>query len=221
MYTETPKIVVINEAIELAKKYSDENVRKMNSSDRRYDKFIRCFNYLNSMPLDEIKKSYENLYDPVDMMYYKDDDVYYLFNEGNHRTLTAMLLGASYIKAKVVIAHCDHDKKKRYLACQEFYKKYAIYKILKFCSNEFHIVFRINGMKYAVRGFEQLDSEESCFEVIERLSKEIEKDIYYRQYLCRLPKALRKFALLFIDEKIQKRLVRYPDIAEVKPISEH
>ena len=29
MYTETPKIVVINEAIELAKKYSDENVRKM------------------------------------------------------------------------------------------------------------------------------------------------------------------------------------------------
>ncbi|MBQ3020998.1 MAG: transcription antitermination factor NusB [Bacilli bacterium] len=29
MYTDTPKIVVINEAIELAKKYSDENVKKM------------------------------------------------------------------------------------------------------------------------------------------------------------------------------------------------
>lgn len=28
-FTETPKIVVINEAMELAKKYSDENVRKM------------------------------------------------------------------------------------------------------------------------------------------------------------------------------------------------
>ena len=28
-YTDTPKIVVINEAIELAKKYSDENVKKM------------------------------------------------------------------------------------------------------------------------------------------------------------------------------------------------
>lgn len=28
-YTDTPSIVVINEAIELAKKYSDENVRKM------------------------------------------------------------------------------------------------------------------------------------------------------------------------------------------------
>lgn len=28
-YTDTPDIVVINEAIELAKKYSDDNVRKM------------------------------------------------------------------------------------------------------------------------------------------------------------------------------------------------
>jgi len=28
-YTETPEIVVINEAIELAKKYSDDNVRKI------------------------------------------------------------------------------------------------------------------------------------------------------------------------------------------------
>ena len=28
-YTDTPHVVVINEAIELAKKYSDENIRKM------------------------------------------------------------------------------------------------------------------------------------------------------------------------------------------------
>lgn len=29
LYTDTPNIVVINEAVELAKKYSDENVKKM------------------------------------------------------------------------------------------------------------------------------------------------------------------------------------------------
>jgi N utilization substance protein B len=28
-YTDTPDLVVINEAVELAKKYSDDNVRKM------------------------------------------------------------------------------------------------------------------------------------------------------------------------------------------------
>ena len=29
IYTDTPNVVVINEAIELAKKYSDDSVRKM------------------------------------------------------------------------------------------------------------------------------------------------------------------------------------------------
>ena len=29
MYTDTPDVVVINEAIELAKKYSDDSVRKI------------------------------------------------------------------------------------------------------------------------------------------------------------------------------------------------
>lgn len=197
-----------------------ENVRRMGHSEREPHRFIGCFNFLNSMILDDLKKSYETLPSPVDMVYYKDDDVYYV-NNGNHRTLTAMLLGASYIKAKVTIAHCDSAKKKRYFACQEFYKKYSIYKILTFNFYEYHIVFFDNEMKYAVRGFEQLDSEESCFEVIARLSEEIDKDLYYRKCLCRLPNPLRKFALIFIDEKIRRRLACYPDIAEVTPISEN
>ena len=197
-----------------------ENVRKMNDGARRYDKFTRCFNFLNSMALDELRKSYENLHEPVPMTYYKDEDVYYLTSDGNHRTLTAMLLGASHIKARVSIAHCDYEKKKKYFACREFYKKYSIYKILTFSFSEYHIVFSDSGMKYAVRGFERLDSEESCFEVIARLSEEIDKDLYYRHLLCRLPEALRKFALIFIDEKVRKRLKYYPDIAEVDPISE-
>lgn len=39
IYTETPKIVVINEAIELAKKYSDDAVRKMINAV--LDKYIK------------------------------------------------------------------------------------------------------------------------------------------------------------------------------------
>lgn len=38
-YTDTPKIVVINEAVELAKKYSDESVRKMINAV--LDKYIK------------------------------------------------------------------------------------------------------------------------------------------------------------------------------------
>lgn len=38
IYTDTPKIVVINEAVELAKKYSDESVKKIINA--ALDKFI-------------------------------------------------------------------------------------------------------------------------------------------------------------------------------------
>ena len=93
-------------------------------------------------------------------------------------------------------------------------------KFLAFNPFEYCIVFIDNGMKYAVHGFEQLDSEESCFEVIDRLSKEIDKDLIYRQKLCRLPKPLRKFALNFIDEGLRRRLECYPDIMDVEPFSD-
>ena len=39
IYTDTPKVVVINEAIELAKKYSDDSVRKMINAV--LDKYIK------------------------------------------------------------------------------------------------------------------------------------------------------------------------------------
>ncbi len=38
-YTDTPEVVIINEAIELAKKYSDDNVRKMINAV--LDKYIK------------------------------------------------------------------------------------------------------------------------------------------------------------------------------------
>ena len=57
-------------------------------------------------------KSYGELYYPVKMVYYVDDDVYFLSGDGNHRTLTAMLVGAKYIRAKVTNGHCDAKKRK-------------------------------------------------------------------------------------------------------------
>lgn len=42
MYTDTPKIVVIDEAVELAKKYSDDSVRKIINA--ALDKYVREIN---------------------------------------------------------------------------------------------------------------------------------------------------------------------------------
>ena len=75
-----------------------ENVRKMYRGDREPERFQRCCGYLQELILDELKESYQKLYNPVKMVYYVDDDEYYLSGDGNHRTLMAMLVGAEKIK---------------------------------------------------------------------------------------------------------------------------
>lgn len=99
-----------------------ENVRRMAHGDREPHRFIKCFDFLNSMTLENLRASYKSLYYPVHMVYYTEDDAYYLYNDGNHRTLTAMLLGASHIRAKVTIAHCDEKKKRDILRVKNFTK---------------------------------------------------------------------------------------------------
>lgn len=83
-----------------------ENVRIIPDGEREPKRFKGCFDFLNSMTLEELKESYKELFNPVKMVYYKDDEEYYLVTDGNHRTLTAMLLGAEYIRADVTTMYC-------------------------------------------------------------------------------------------------------------------
>ncbi len=46
------------------------------------------------------------------MVYYECDDEYFLTGDGNHRTLTAMLVGSEYILAKVTRVKCDLEKER-------------------------------------------------------------------------------------------------------------
>lgn len=196
-----------------------ENVRRMKTDERRPDKFIRCFNYLNEMSLEELRSSYEELPEPVNMIYYKDEDAYYLVSDGNHRTLTAMILGASKILANINVAKCDEEKREKYFVNQKFYKKYSISDIVIRNPEQYSIIICFNGKKYAVHGFERKKTRESCFEIIKRLSEELDKDIQYRNILCPLPKAIRKI-LIRLFNKRYKRIGFYPDIADVEPILE-
>lgn len=91
-----------------------ENVRTIHNGERDSSRFTRCLNFLNESSLEDLRKSYENLSYPVIMDHYVDDDTYFTTSDGNHRTLTAMLVGAEYIKAKVTDAECDYTKKKKF-----------------------------------------------------------------------------------------------------------
>lgn len=102
-----------------------ENVRNMRDGKREPARFCSCFSFLNKMTLEELRESYKNVY-PVEMDYYVEEDEYYLTSDGNHRTLTAMLLGAEYINANVTPMYCDFEKRHKCLAVDKFYEDFNI-----------------------------------------------------------------------------------------------
>ena len=105
-----------------------ENVRNMRDGKREPSRFCSCFSFLNKMTLEELRESYKNVY-PVEMGYYVEEDEYYLTSDGNHRTLTAMLLGAEYINANVTPMYCDFEKRHKCLAVDKFYEDFNIIQI--------------------------------------------------------------------------------------------
>lgn len=84
-----------------------DNVCFVPDSKRNSDKFKRCFEELSRYgSLDSMRKSFAIQIDPVDANYYTDSDEYFVERDGNHRALTAMLIGAPYIKARVHNLEC-------------------------------------------------------------------------------------------------------------------
>lgn len=177
-----------------------ENVRTMLYWEREPTGFDNCFCYLNNMTLEELRKTYEKLHYPVDMVYYKDDDEYYLSSDGNHRTLTAMLLGAQNIRAYVTVKHCDKEKRKKYLAEQKFYHKYSVSQIL-ISYRGYKIIFIENNTYFEVDGYERIKSNENCYSVIERLSNEIENDRKIAAILLKLPNKIINIVRILLKDK--------------------
>lgn len=181
-----------------------ENVRHMEDGEREPSRFQSCFSFSNKMTLEELRESYKNVA-PVDMDYYMEEDEYYLSNEGNHRTLTAMLLGAEFINTNVTIKHCNFEKRDKCLAADKFYDNYGIVQINQTYFNRIEILFKGKNDIYAVEGF-QIRREENCFEYISLLSKEIEKDFEYVKKLRRLPTIIRNIVLKCCKNK---RIMQY------------
>lgn len=71
-----------------------ENVSVIYDGDRDEARFMNDLNKLNYWSLEEYKESFIRKIEPVDMVYYEDEDEYFMKGDGNHRTLTALLVGA-------------------------------------------------------------------------------------------------------------------------------
>lgn len=175
-----------------------ENVRTMYDGERAPHRFTNCFSFLEKLSLSELRKSYEELYDPVKMVYYVDDDKYYLSSNGNHRTLTAMIIGAEYIRAKVTDANCNTLKKEKYIFSQKFLDRYKIVKIM--CSgNIYDIMFKDEIGVYEVCGYSGPSNDEDLFSFLERLSNTIDEDRRKAAHINKMPMLIKKIVLKRIN----------------------
>lgn len=181
-----------------------ENVRTMSDGEREPSRFQSCLSFLDKMTLEELRASYEKLYYPVEMEYYKEEDEYFLTSDGNHRTLTAMLLGAEFIKANVTTMYCNFVKRDKCLAVEKFYKDFDIIQI-NYAYNGAEIVFADNDTHYVVSGFPRRINE-NCYEYINKLSDEIQKDMKAVKTWMKLPKLIRDILGMFCSNK---RIIQY------------
>ena len=186
-----------------------ENVRAMHRGDREPHRFINCFSFFDTLSLDELKKSYEELYDPVKMVYYVDDDKYFVSGDGNHRTLTAMLVGTEYIRAKVTNGHCNELKKKKYICSKEFERKYNIVNIMS-SGNTYDISFKDEKGVYEVLGYSGPTQEEDLFAFLGRLSNTIDTDIIKVNRIMKMPIFAQKIVMHYeknyrIEQYIHKK----------------
>lgn len=180
-----------------------ENVRAMKDGEREPYRFQSCFGFLNKMTLEELKESYQKVF-PVEMDYYKEEDEYYLTSDGNHRTLTAMLLGAKYINANVTPLYCDFEKRDKCLAVDKFYDDFNIFQI-NYSYIGVEIVFVDDEGYYVVCGFPgRID--ENCHEYISKLSDEIRADIKLVKIWERVPKIIMNILNMLSSNK---RIIQY------------
>lgn len=175
-----------------------ENVRTMYHGNRDPYRFWNCLSFLDKLPLGELRKSYEKLYTPVKMVYYVDDDEYFLSSDGNHRTLTAMLVGAEYILAEVTNGHCDPIKKEKFFCSKEFKVKYKIVDIMS-SGNMYDFSFRDDKGIYEICGYPSPKEEEDLFSFLERISKTIDDDVKKVNFIKKMPAIIQK--LILYNEK--------------------
>lgn len=186
-----------------------ENVRSMYRGDREPYRFENCFSYFEKFSLEELKKSYEQLHNPVKMVYYVDDDKYFVSSDGNHRTLTAMLVGAEYIRAEVTNGYCNELKKKKYIYSEAFKSKYNVVKIMS-SGNIYDISFKDEYGVYEVCGYLGPTQEENLFSYLERLSKTIDTECKKVDRIIKMPIFVQKIVLHYeknyrIEQYIQKK----------------
>ena len=174
-----------------------ENVRKMHTGDREPTRFQMCFSHKKDKKFQEFCESFEKDIEPVNLVHFVEDDEYSVSSDGNHRTLTAMLIGAKKIKAKVCDCHIDYVKKARYEISRAFYQKYGIEKIVDEYYSLYTIYFQDKNGIFSVMGYPKYSVSSSLESYLDELGHTIEDDFKKATFIQRFPEFMQNIILNF------------------------
>lgn len=186
-----------------------DNVRIMVEGDREPNRFKPWLDKA-SKNLSDTLDTYQKLHNPVKMTYIKNEDLYYLSGDGNHRTLTAIVLGAKSILANIE-GECElnHEKLEMYKLENDFYEKNNIHCVKPFnCSTTIGFYDNDKNIEntYFVHEFEKLNTDIPFPDMLKRLQKQIESDRIKYNLINKFPVFLSKFIQ---NHVICKKRIRY------------
>lgn len=185
-----------------------ENVRRMHIGDREPTRFQMCFLHRKDKNFREYCESFEKDIKPVDLVHFVEDDEYCVSSDGNHRTLTAMLIGAKNIKAKVYDCHIDYIKKDRYEISKAFYKKYNIEKIVEQYGNiSYTIYFQDEKGVFTVTGYPEYYVSSSLESYLTELGNIIEDDFKKANFIQRFPGFMQNIMLFFMKNRRIRQII--------------
>lgn len=148
---ETKKIVGISRTNINASFY--DNAAGRYKSELNVYRMAEAINHICDDTLGQLYAWYENLYDPVALVYFSDEDIYKVGRDGNHRALYANIIGAPLIKAEVAYYRLNEVKYKTFLYFKEVCCKYKLESVEPTIYGEPEFSFSYNTEEYVVTGY--------------------------------------------------------------------
>ena len=173
------KIIGISRANTDASLY--DNAAGRCKSELNVYRMVTSIEHIRDDTLEQLYSWYENLYDPVAIIYFSDEDVYKVGRDGNHRSLYANIIGVPSIKADVAYYKRNEEKYNIFLYFKEICSKYELDSVE---SDDYgydvEAVFRYNNAEYVVTGYTNPEKNgRYCIEQINKLADQLKKDWRY------------------------------------------
>lgn len=148
---ETKKIIGISRTNVNASFY--DNAAGRCKSELNVYRMATVIEHIKNDALGQLYAWYENLYDPVNLIYFSDEDVYEVGRDGNHRSLYANIIGAPLIKADVAYYSRNDEKYKTFLHFKEICCKFKLKSVEQDIYGNTEFTFSYNNEEYVVTGY--------------------------------------------------------------------